>query len=180
MQSRPFSREKRTNPIFGSEFRKWTSGPNHSDHPRQYPCVCDGCRNSISKKFQKIEVTSKSHLVCNTDPFHAKNEQIWFSVQNWENWNSVQNHIEIQGSSLWFVRCRNVSFEKKFKKIEVTSKSHLVCNHDHFHAKNERIRFSGQNLENGHQAQITVIIQGSTLVYATDVETQFQKNFKKI
>ena len=134
----------------------------------------------ISKKFQKIQVTSKSHSVCNHDRFDAKNEQIRVLGQNWENWNSVQNHIEIEGSSLWFVRCRNVSFEKKFQKIEVTSKSHLVCNHNRFHAKNEQIRFSGQNLENGHQAQITVIIQGSTLVYATDVETQFQKNFKKI
>ena len=102
----------------------------------------------ISKKFQKIQVTSKSHSVCNHDRFDTKNEQIRVLGQNWENWNSVQNHIEIQGSTLVWCRMAKCEFHEKIKKIEVTSKSHLVCNTDPFHAKNEQIWFSVQNWEN--------------------------------
>ena len=121
MQSRPFSREKRTNPIFGSEFRKWTSGPNHSDHPRQYPCVCDGCRNSISKKFKKnfkkLRWPQSHILYAITTVLTRKmnKSEFWVRIETI----GIQCKITLKSKAvpLYDAEWRNVSFTKKFKKL---------------------------------------------------------------
>ena len=42
----------------------------------QNPWIRQTTEYELQKRSQKIKLTSKSHLECNADRFHAKNEQI--------------------------------------------------------------------------------------------------------